>query len=64
MTEKTDEIAVKHFEPTQKALYDLVGLFITGPLKKEANRPEVRAAIAALAQVAKDRPTTPKTPNQ
>jgi hypothetical protein len=29
-------------------------MFVTGPLKHEARRPEVRAAVAALAQVAKD----------
>jgi hypothetical protein len=51
----TEQIAITHFEATRRALYDLVGLFVTGPLKKEAKRPEVRAAIAALAQVAKDR---------
>lgn len=43
-------------EPISKALYDLAGLFVTGPLKKEAKRPEVRAAIAALVEIAKDKP--------
>jgi hypothetical protein len=42
-------------KPTQKTLYNLVGLFITGPLTKEASRPEVRQAIAVLAQIAKER---------
>jgi hypothetical protein len=50
-----EEIAVKHFEPTREALYNLAALFITGPLKSHANQPEVKQAIAALAQVAKDR---------
>jgi hypothetical protein len=50
-------LAIKHFAAVNKALYDLTGLFITGPFKKEAGRAEVRAALSALAQIAKD--TTP-----
>jgi hypothetical protein len=49
-------LAIKHFRATQKALYDLAGLFVTGPLNKERKRPEVRAAFAALAQIPKDKP--------
>jgi len=59
------DLAVKHFDPALKALYDLAGLFVTGPLRKEGKRPEVRAAIAALAQIAKDKPaetTPPRAP--
>jgi hypothetical protein len=53
----SDEVAKKHFADAHKALYELVGLFITGPLEKHASRPEVRKAISTLAQIAKDRPS-------
>jgi hypothetical protein len=53
MTE--DEIALKHFDDTQKALHRLVGLFVTGSLKSHQSDPAVRDAISTLAQIAKDR---------
>lgn len=49
-------LAIKHFPAVKKALYDLASLFITGPLRKEARRPEVCAAVAAIAQIANDMP--------
>lgn len=53
----TDEqVAIKHFEDTWKALYELVGMFVVGPLKGHMRDKAVRQAISALAQVAKDRP--------
>ena len=52
-------LAIKHFPTAKMALYDLTSLFITGPLKKEARRPEVRAAVAATAQIGKDLPREP-----
>jgi len=49
--------AFKHFAATEKALHALVGLFVVGPFKKDYNLPEVRQAMAQLAQIAKDRPS-------
>jgi hypothetical protein len=55
-------VAIKNYPAVRKALYDLAGLFITGPLKNEAKRPEVRSAVAALAQDANWRDAIAKMP--
>lgn len=54
----TNDVVKRHFEITHQALYELVGLFITGPLSKATRDPviqsKVRNAISVLAQLAKD----------
>jgi hypothetical protein len=55
-------VAIKNYAAVHKALYDLAGLFITGPFMKEHKRPEVRAALAALAGHANWREAVAKMP--
>lgn len=51
-----DEIAIKHFNATQKALHEVVGLFINAPVgTNDYYPPTVWNAISVLAQIAKDR---------
>jgi hypothetical protein len=58
-TNAPEQLAIKHFPATRKALYDLASLFVTGPLRKEAKRPEVRAAVGVITRIALDMPEEP-----
>jgi hypothetical protein len=62
VTTDDEMVAIKNYPAVRKALYDLAGLFITGPLKNEAKRPEVRSAVAALAEDANWRDALGKLP--